>query len=83
MLALRMVTARVLIFLSGSFTSQIETDRHKRDSPIHEEYTFPNVESQIVTSQLPVPGIEPVPPALEADVVTTTPPALSISVILS
>ena len=29
------------------------------------------------TSQLPVPGIEPVPPAVEAGVVTTTPPALS------
>ena len=30
-------------------------------------------------SQLPVPGIEPVSPASEADVVTTTPPALSRS----
>ena len=39
-----------------------------------EGYTVPNVESPIFISQLPVPGIEPVPPASEAGVVTTTPP---------
>ena len=38
----------------------------------------PNVDSQIFISQLPVPGIEPVPPASEADVVTTTPPRSAV-----
>ena len=56
---------------------KLRRDRHLRDSPIHEGYTVPNVESQIFTPQLPVPGIEPVPPAVEAGVIPTTPPAPS------
>ena len=72
--SLRMVTARVLVVISGSFTSQINVIlRFTRDT----QSPRAKVESQIFISQLPVPGIEPVPPARQADVVTTTSPALS------
>ena len=47
LLALKVVTTRVLVVLSGSFTSQTET------GPIHEGYTFPNVESHVFTPNRP------------------------------
>ena len=43
-LSLMVVTSRALVILSGSFTSQIET---------HEGYTVPNVESQVITPNIP------------------------------
>ena len=61
MLALRVVTARVLVVLSGSFTSQTEMGQHQRDSPIHKGCTIPIDESQLLTPNrpcLPWPGIE-------------------------
>ena len=77
MLALRVVTARVLIILSGSFTSKLRQDRHWHSSLIHEGYTVPNVESQVLTSNMTCLlylGIEPGPPSCQADVLTTALP---------
>ena len=47
MLALRMVTARVLVVLIGSFTSQIDNI-----VVIHWGYTVHNVESQILSQNI-------------------------------
>ena len=48
-----MVTARVLVVFSGSFTSQIETG-----SPSHEEYTISNVELRFTHTMPAWLGIE-------------------------
>ena len=51
MLASMMVTARELVVLSGSVTSEIETGTTLyHDSPIHEGYT---VESQVLPTNIP------------------------------
>ena len=56
MLALRVVTARVLVILNGSFMSQIEAGLaltwFSDDYPIHKGYTVLIVESQVITSDI-------------------------------
>ena len=77
-----MVTARVLVVLNGSFTSQIETGPtltwFSDSRGIHRPQCW-KPDFYITTAGT---GIEPVRPASEADVVTTTPPALSINSIM-
>ena len=51
-LALRVVTARVLIVLSGSFMSQIHAVPTLTSSLSQKGYTVPNVESQVFTSNI-------------------------------
>ena len=46
-LALMVVTARVLVVVSGSFMSHIDLTK------INEGYTVPNVESQVFTTNIP------------------------------
>ena len=51
MLALSVVTASVLVVLSGSFATEIETGTILyRDSPIHDGYT---AESQVLVTNIP------------------------------
>jgi len=48
MLALRVITAGVLVILSRSFTSQIQ-----KEPTLREGHTVANVESQVITPNIP------------------------------
>ena len=52
-MTLSVVTAKVLDVPGGSFMSHIESGPAYTDSPIHEGYTVPNVDSQVLTPNIP------------------------------
>ena len=66
---LRVVTARELVVLSGSFTSHsksVRRLRHLRGHASHERYTVSNVEGREINLHRPIPRAQRIEPGTAA-----------------